>query len=86
MPKSSSSSGTTSFVQNLIEPVKENEGKDKDSITKEELFSIPQLFENFKSKGKSNGNGKGVCWHCGDGDHYSRDCPNEKQDSWTEIM
>ena len=84
--KSSSSCGTTSFVQNLIEPEKENEVKDKDSITKEELFAMAQLFEKDKGKGKSNGNGKGVCWHCGHSEHCSRDCPNEKEDSWTETM
>ena len=78
MTKSSSSSVTTSFVQNLIEEERENEGGDKDSITQEELFAMVQLFR----KGK----GKGVCWNCGDCDHYSRDCPNDKQDSWTEPM
>ena len=36
------------------------------------------------SKGKGKGK-KGVCWNCGESDHYSRDCPNDKQDnSWTD--
>ena len=86
MTKSSSSSVTTSFVQNLIEGERENEEEDKDSITQEELFAMVQQFRKGKGKGKSKGKGKGVCWNCGDGDHYSRDCPNDKQDSWTETM
>ena len=45
-----------------------------------------QQFGKGKGKGKSKGKGKGVCWNCGDGDHHSRDCPNDKQDSWTETM
>ena len=39
------------------------------------------------SKKKDTGKGrmKEVCWNCGDSDHYSRDCPNDKQDkSWTD--
>ena len=83
MTKSSSSSVTTSFVQNLIEGERENKEEDKDSITQEELFAMVQQFRKGKGKGKSKGKGKGVCWNCGDGDHYSRDCPNDKQDSWT---
>ena len=41
------------------------------------------------SSGKVNGKGKGKgkkgeCRNCGESDHYSRDCPNDKQDnSWT---
>ena len=38
MTKSSSSSVTTSFVQNLIEGERENEEEDKDSITQEEII------------------------------------------------
>ena len=86
MTKSSLSSVTTSFVQNLIEGKRENEEEDKDSITQEELLAMVQQFRKGKGKGKSKGKGKGVCWNCGDGDHYSRDCPNDKEDSWTETM
>ena len=79
---------TTSFVQNLIEGERENEEEEKDSIRQEELFAMVQQFRKGKGKGKSKGKGKGkgVRWNCGDGDHYSRDCPNDKQDSWTETM
>ena len=28
---------------------------------------------------------RGVCWNCGESNHYSRDCPNEQQNnSWTD--
>ena len=86
MTKSSSSSVTPSFVQNLLVGEGENEEEDKDSITQEELFAMVQQFRKGKGKGKSMSKGKGVCWHCGDGDHYSRDCPNDKHDSWTENV
>ena len=77
---------TTNFVQNLIEGERENEEDDKDSITQEELPAVVQQFRKGTGKGESKGKGKGVCWNCVDGDHYSRDCPNDKQDSWTETM
>ena len=73
-------------MQNLIEGERENEEEDKDSTTQEELFAMVQQFRKGKGKGKSKSQGKGVCWNCGDGDQYSRDCPNHKQDSWTEPM
>ena len=57
MTKSSSSSVTTSFVQNLIEEERENEGEDKDSITQEELFAMVQLFRKGKGKGKGQSAG-----------------------------
>ena len=57
MTKSSSSSVTTSFVQNLIEGERENEEEDKDSITQEELFAMVQQFRKGKGKGKSKGKG-----------------------------
>ena len=39
-----------------------------------------------KGKGKGKGKGKkGASWNCGESDHYSGDCPNDKQDnSWTD--
>ena len=86
MTKSSSSSVTPSFVQNLIEGERENEEEDKDRIAQEELFAVVQQFRKGRGKGKSKGKGKGVCWNCGVGDHNSRDCRNDKQDSWTETM
>ena len=86
VPRSSSSSVTTTFAQHLSAGVQENEEEDKDSITQEELFVMVKLFGKGEGNGKSKGKGKGVCWHCGDCDQYRRDCPNEKQDSCTETM
>ena len=82
MTKSSSSNVTSCFVQNVIEGEREIEEEDKDSITQEEFFAMVQQFRKGSGKGQSKGKGKGVCWNSGDGDHYSRDCPNDKQDSW----
>ena len=68
--KSSSASATTSLVQNLIEGERETEEEDK------------QQFR----KGKGECKGKGLCWNCGESDHYCRNCPVDKQISWTETM
>ena len=67
MTKSSSSSVTTSFVQNLIEGERENEEEDKDSITQEDLFvsRISKGSSKGWDTGKSNWNsakGKGKEW------------------------
>ena len=44
---------------------------------------LVRIQQTRKGKGKGKGK-KGTCWKCVEGDHYSRDCPNDKQDSsWT---
>ena len=51
MTKSSSSSVTTSFVQNLIEGERENEEEDKDSITQEKIIChVPAVQEGQRQR------------------------------------
>ena len=64
--------------------MKENEKtkrKTKTASRKKRRFATVKQFRTGKGKGKRKGKGKGVCWNCGDGDHHSRDCLNEKQDT-----
>ena len=44
-----------------------------DEVTQDEIFAMVQRFRKGKGKGKGKGK-KGVCWNCGESDHYSRDC------------
>ena len=65
----------------------EEEDTSEDSVAQEELFAMIQQFWKGKIKGQiqGKGEGEGVCWSCGESDHYSRDCPNNKQDGWTDL-
>ena len=58
MTKSSSSSVTKSFVQNLVDGERDNEEEDKDVVAQEELFAMVQQFRKGKGKGKSKGKSK----------------------------
>ena len=42
-------------------------------VTPNDIFAMVQ-----QSSGKGK---KGACWNCGESDHFSRDCPNDKQDN-----
>ena len=56
----------------------------KNEITQDETLAMVQQFRKGKGKGKDKGK-KGGCWNCGETDHHSRDCPNDRQDNcWTD--
>ena len=53
-------------------------------VTQNEIFALVRQFRKGTGNGKGKGK-KGACWNCGENDHFSRDCPNDKQDSsWTD--
>ena len=74
---------TTNMVQTLNTGDQGEQREDeemKNEVTQDEILAMVQQFRKGKGKGKGKGK-KGVCWSCGESDHYSRDCPNDKQDS-----
>ena len=78
---------TTNMVQTLSTGDEGEQGEDeetKNEVTQDEIFAIVQQYRKGKGRGMGKGQ-KGACWNCGESDHYSRDCPNDKQDnSWRD--
>ena len=78
MMKQGPSIATTNMVQTMSTADQGEQGEDE--VTQDEIFAMVQQYRKGKCKGK-----KRACWNCGGSDHYSRDCPNDKQDnSWTD--
>ena len=87
MMKQSLSISKTNMVQSLTAGEQGEQGEDenvKNEVTQDEIFAMFQQLRKCKGQGRSKGK-KGACWNCGDSDHCTRDCPNDKQDdSWTD--
>ena len=74
-------------VQTLSTGDQGEQGEDEEMInevTQDEIFAMVQQFRKGQGKGKGKGK-KGACWNCGESDHGTRDCLNDKQDNtWTD--
>ena len=76
-----SSSSTANFAQNWTENTLKDEKKIRVTAALHSRNCVPLSSSLKMGKGKDKGKGKdnGVCWNCGEIDHYSRDCPSEKR-------
>ena len=84
MMKQGPSISTANTVQSLTTGDQGEDEEMKNEVTQDEIFAVVQQSSKGKGKGKGKGK-KGACWNCGESDHCSRDCPNDKQDnSWTD--
>ena len=83
MMKQGPPKSTTNMVQTLGTGDQEAQGEDREmkhEVTQDEIFAMVQQFRKGEGKGRGKGK-KRACWNCGESDHYSGDCPNDKQDN-----